>query len=398
MKIKTIPIPFILKFVFVFYIAYFLIAMLGGLIIDYKPLKLIVMFIYAVYILSILIGIYLGHNINLKIINKINVSATSILNVITIISTVTVLICWWYMLEYYGSIEYIIAHSFDIRTETIGNGISLVPTSITYLSSLQYYGIALAFVLFNIYKSKKYILHIVVLFILIVLSDLRSFGRVGILYAIFVILAFMFLYRKKIFSLKKIASFFGLYFLLMLPRLIRGGFDNFSSSISNYSSYFLVEIPSVFYGFVTVYIYYFSPLYAFNQLVDNNNLCYYGMRNFAPIVNVLNRIFNFMDQRVVLIAPSSNIPFDYNIYHIIGELYMDFGIVGVCIFPIFFGLFIGYIFRFSGVYADSLKIMMFAWILFTPIYNVFSFGAFFIAFVFSFICFIFFTTKLSHES
>jgi oligosaccharide repeat unit polymerase len=177
----------------------------------------------------------------------------------------------------------------------------------------------------------------------------------------------------------------------MLPRLIRGGFDNFSGTVDVLATYFLVKIPPYFYGLVSVYVYYFSSIFAFNELLNFEVDYLYGSKNFAPLINILRRIFPFLSiDRVQLIEPMVKIPFDYNIYSILGDIYKDFGFLGFVFLPFFFGFIIGAVFRLKGFFIDSLKLMFFAWIFYSPIYNCFSFGSFFISFCFlTFLCLFF---------
>jgi oligosaccharide repeat unit polymerase len=336
--------------------------------------------------------VYIGNNINVRLKPLYSIDIEKILKLLLIISIITTALSWYLTIKYYGSIEYIILHSFDIRTETIGDGLSLVPSSITYLNSFQYYAFVLSLTVYSIRRKRKFIYYVLLFFLMIVISDLRSFGRIGILFSIFSIISWMLYNNIRIFSIKKIASVLFLYFVLMLPRLIRGGFDNFSSSINNYSSSFIYSIPSFLYGPVTVYIYYFSSLYAFDAIISSDIIHSMGMRNFAPIANALNNCFH-LDARVVLIADSVHIPFEYNIYHIMGELFFDFSYYGIAIFPIIFGVFIGYIFRQTTFSSNIIKIFMMTWIFYTPIYNIFSFGSFFISLLFAYFIFLFFDLK-----
>ena len=61
---------------------------------------------------------------------------------------------------------------------------------------------------------------------------------------------------------------------------------------------------------------------------------------------------------------------------------MDFGEIGLVLLPIFFGSCIGFFFKYRGVYADALKLVFVAWIFYNPIYNLFSFGGFMLAYIF----------------
>ena len=140
-----------------------------------------------------------------------------------------------------------------------------------------------------------------------------------------------------------------------------------------------------------LYIYYFSSIFSFNQLFNNEIDHLYGFKNFAPLINIIARIFPFLSiQRVQLIEPMAQIPFEYNIYSILGDIYIDFGSIGFFFLPLLFGFIIGVIFKANGFFIDSLKLLMFAWIFYSPIYNCFSFGSFFISFIFLVLLSVFF--------
>ena len=86
--------------------------------------------------------------------------------------------------------------------------------------------------------------------------------------------------------------------------------------------------------------------------------------------------------RVTIIAKNAHVPFETNIYTIIGESYMDFGMLGIIVLSIFYGINLGYLFKYKGFYAESLKLALLAWLFYTPLYNVFSFGAYLLTFLF----------------
>jgi len=176
----------------------------------------------------------------------------------------------------------------------------------------------------------------------------------------------------------------------MLPRLIRGGFDNFSATVKEYLPFLKIKFAPVFFGMLSIIIYYFSSLYALSQLVNKQVEFLFGEKNFAPLLNLIRRLLPFLRlNRINLIEEPARIPFNHNIYSIVGDIYMDFGFLGLIFVPFLFGLLIGSIFKRNGIIADSLKAFFIAWLLFTPIYNVFSFGAFFFSFAFLMILLIF---------
>ena len=379
------------NFIILFYTIYLVIALFGYTFINYIQINISTLFIYFIYVLFLYFGAFIG--IRLKIgplfpRRSVKINDSFVRKFLIMFGVVTLLI-WLKFINEYGSIEAIIANAYNIRENTIGESESIIPLWLTYLSSIEYAFFAILLILFH--RTKKHLGAIIYMFVIIILSDLQTFGRLGILFSIFSVIGWVIYTRKKILTFKNFIFTFLLYNLLMLPRLIRGGFDNFSGTIDNYAAYFTVKISPYFYGFISIYIYYFSSIFSFNQLfsVDIDHL--YGFKNFAPLINILGRLFPFLSiQRVQLIEPMAQIPFEYNIYSILGDIYIDFGFIGFFFLPVFFGFIIGCIFRINGFFIDALKILMFAWIFYSPIYNCFSFGSFFISFFFLVVLSVFF--------
>lgn len=379
------------NFIVLFYVVYLLIAFLGYTFIDYIHVNLSTLFVYFIYVLFLYFGAFIGIRLKIKPLfprRSMKINDSFVRKFLIMFGVVTILI-WLKFISEYGSIEAIIANAYNIRENTIGESESIIPLWLTYLSSIEYAFFAILLILFH--KTKKYLGAIIYMFIIIILSDLQTFGRIGILFSIFSVIGWVIYTRKKVLTIKNFIFTFLLYNLLMLPRLIRGGFDNFSGTIDNYAAYFTIKISPYFYGFISIYIYYFSSIFSFNQLFSTDIEHLYGFKNFAPLINIIGRLFPFLSiKRVQLIEPMANIPFEYNIYSILGDIYIDFGFLGFFFLPLIFGFIIGCIFRINGFFIDALKILMFAWIFYSPIYNCFSFGSFFISFFFLVILSVFF--------
>lgn len=379
------------NFIILFYTIYLVIALFGYTFINYIQINISTLFIYFIYVLFLYFGAFIGIRLKIDPLfprRSVKINDSFVRKFLIMFGVLTLLI-WLKFINEYGSIEAIIANAYNIRVNTIGESESIIPLWLSYLSSMQYAFFAILLILFH--RTKKHLGAIIYMFVIIILSDLQTFGRIGILFSIFSVIGWVIYTRKKILTFKNFIYTFLLYNLLMLPRLIRGGFDNFSGTIDNYAAYFTVKISPYFYGFISIYIYYFSSIFSFNQLfsVDIDHL--YGFKNFAPLINILGRLFPFLSiQRVQLIETMAQIPFEYNIYSILGDIYIDFGFIGFFFLPIFFGFIIGCIFRINGFFIDALKILMFAWIFFSPIYNCFSFGSFFISFFFLVVLSVFF--------
>lgn len=387
------------NFILLFYFSYLIIALLGYSFINYIQINPVTLFFYLVYVLFLYLGAFIGLRIRLRLkISKIEIRDEKVfIKTWLIIFSIVISLIWYTLIKEYGSLGLILANAYNIRANTIGQSISIVPLWLTYLGSIVYAFFAILLIINH--KTKKYLFAVIYIFIVILLSDLQTFGRIGILFAIFTVLGSLIYTKQKFTTIKNFFLSFILYNLLMLPRLIRGSFDNFSGTINNYAPYFTIKIIPYFYGITSIYIYYFSSIFSFNQLLNIEVDHSLGNKNFAPIINIFRRLFPSLSiDRIQLIEPSSNIPFEYNIYSILGDIYLDFGYIGFFILPLFFGFTIGLIFRNKGLFIDSLKLMMLAWIFYSPIYNCFSFGGFFFSFCFLVILSIFFKeSKIYYE-
>lgn len=369
-----------------FYIGFFIISILGYVIFKFNDISFYTVFLYFLYALFFILGICIGRNFNPVKLFRFKINSKKLINVLLPMSAIAVVFGWIYMIKYYGSLAYIMVHSYDVRSETIGDGIQIIPTIVSYMSSFADAGIVLSIARYYHFRERRDLYCSLAFAMLILLMDLQSFGRVGMLYIIFILVGCIRLFRIKI-KLRKLV-FYGFFLLtiLMLPRWIRGG-NSLEGVADTYTSYLKYDLPSFCDPFVSLYSYYFSGLYAFNELVNNQIeqlQLFMGSRNFSSLINLFHRIFDSGSdfQRITIIAKPVNVPYSINIYTILGESYMDFGVFGLIILPLFFGVCIGYFFKFKGVYADALKLVFVAWLFFNPIYNLFSFGGFMLAYMF----------------
>lgn len=376
----------IIKFSILFYLLFFIISILGYLIFKFNDISVYTIVLYLLYALFFVLGICIGSSFVPVKFFHFKINSKTLIKYMLPITSIAVILGWVYMMKHYGSIAYIVAHSYDVRNETIGDGIQLIPTYVSYLSSFANAGLVLAISRFYHYRDKKDVYFIIAFSLLIFLIDLQSFGRVGILYIIFVLVGCIRLFRIKI-NLRKLFFYgFILLVILMLPRWLRGG-STLEGVADTYTPYLRHKLPTFCDPFISLYSYYFSGLYAFNELVTNqiSDIQFWlGSRNFSSLINLFNRLFgDAVDfQRITIIAKPVYIPYSINIYTILGEAYMDFGEIGLVLLPLFFGSCIGFFFKYRGVYADALKLVFVAWIFYNPIYNLFSFGGFMLAYIF----------------
>lgn len=299
---------------------------------------------------------------------------------ITLLGTVSAFFSWYIYIQEYGSLEYIFLNAMKIRVKSIGQADGIIPVYFTYMNATVLVAFALALSMIGYVKENKYKFLLAYLFTLIFFCDLLTFGRIGILYSVFMVFGYWIVYKKKIVTKSNVGILSLLLLLFSLPRLIRGSFDNFSATMNVYAPYLHIEIPPIFNSLVSIYIYYFSAPYALSDYLDRCDEFTYGTRNFAPLYNIIYRFLS-VDKHVVLIDGFSEIPFEYNIYTVIRDFYGDFGIIGVVVLSLMLGIYLGRLFSMKGAMINAIKIYMIGWIFYSPVYNPFMFGGFFLAFV-----------------
>ncbi|EKN71332.1 hypothetical protein BABA_01580 [Neobacillus bataviensis LMG 21833] len=396
----------IYKVVFLFYSSYFVISMMGNIFIDYDKISFRTIIIYFLYMILFTLSAYFMNkktklsayftnkeNIftalsrKIKIFNVIGTSKILISPNIVIIPWLILLIItisytWGIQIQSYGGIKFIIKNAYTIRESSIGSKADIVNPLIMYFNNTGTALLTIIMCMFIKTNNKKYLLLSGLALILIALTDLLSFGRISLIYSVFIIVSLFLVFNIRL-KLSHFLMLFSVFVITFIPRLIRGSFDNFQGTVSRYAPYFNFHLPSFLNPVISYFIYYFSSIFALDDYlseyfenIGSNNLTY-GEKMFTPVFNIFSRIFNF--NRVNLIEPSAHIPFDYNIFSIIKDIIGDFGLVGLIIFPVIFGVIFGYIFKKQTFFYNCLKVYLLAWLFYTPIYNAFSFGAFFIS-------------------
>ncbi len=383
----------LVKIVLLFCVIYAAASLSGNFLIDFTPLSWFAIGLLATFVFSLIGGITLGTACSRSsAVESSSALPYWVLGLGLILVVVTSGTMWFALLDQYGSFSAIWANSWNIRVSTIGQDTALVPSYISYLNHLVYALFALSLACFKHSRKIVFLAMSAVLFGVIVASDLTQFGRIGILFAIFCIAGYFLVYQKKILTIRNALFAGGLLVLLMLPRMIRGSFDNFRATVDHFSVFYRFDVPGILNIFVSVYFYYFVAPYALSEFLFQNSLAdlSWGARTFTPFYNFLAK---FTGQgRISLIDNMEKIPFDYNIFTIVRDLFGDFGIAGVLLLPFLWGILFGWVFKQTGIVADAIKIFFFAWLFYTPIFNVFSFGSFFIALCFLFI--LYFVTRL----
>ena len=380
------------------YVVVFLITSVGfgNLIIDYSPLDPINLTFYILCFVLFAVGAFLGERLRYIFVRKIPISLSAIIRLCTWLSLIGVVVCWYYNIKYWGSISYIISHAMLIREKMIGGNADFIPTSWSYLASLSYLGFIASLFLFNkAYVNQKLrlrtkVYYVAINFILVVLLDMVYFGRIGAVFSLLTLIAYLISFYpiSKLLNKKTILLFLMVLVLVNVPRMIRGGGDLFLASMDDKIKSVNVPVNVYTAGPIINYIYYFSSPYSFNEWMDKDfgkTGFTYGARTLTPFYNIMQKFYG--ESRITIIDEDAYIPFRHNIFSVVKDYYCDFGILGVIFIPLLIGGMCGRAMAAFYISQDINKtdfsygllgVFFLSYILYAPIYNILSFGKFFI--------------------
>lgn len=350
-------------------------AAAGNLFIAYVPLSALAAFSIIAFVGSTFLGFKFGEGLPSlgEDPAKQRLLRETLLNLLALAVSFAVLAMWRYIMGKYGDIASIMRNAYEIRAATIGASESIYPVWLGYLGSLSYGLLPL-----GLAYGRRSIA--IVAFGDIVLLDLVSFGRVGIVYALFVVVGHMVLTERRRISLRQALLIFGLIAVLIAPRLIRGGFDNFEGTMRAYRPFLKAPIPPALNIVASNYIYYFSAPYALSEYLREGygeSPPSPGTRTLAPLANIASRISGA--PRETLVDAMAAIPFPYNIYSAIHDWLADYGALGLLVGPFSTCMAFAFLARGSGPGAKSMRLYAIAYLFYSPIYYIFGFGGFFIS-------------------
>ena len=365
-----------------FYIAYSLFSFAGYFFINQYPISIYGIACFSIALLSLLIFIRIGESVKFKtkrvVIKNVKIYCVGLYCA----TSISICISWYLNIKHFGIYD-IIYKSYTIRENVIG-GNSVIPSYLGYINALSH--ALLCFVTVMAFKSKDKIYKILTFMTLlnILLIDLISFGRIGIVFGSMVIICSIIHYNFNVIFKPKVIVFLVLLLVIInIPRIMRGGGDNFDSTVSKYEQSLSVNVPKYLNMPLSVYFYYFTSPVAFSSYIDNKKIeNTYGYRFFTPIYNIYYKISN--QDRPNTIDYPIYVPYETNIYSILKDILTDFGPLGLFIIPAFFGYIMGRISVFDGHGDNAIYIFMMAIIMFSPLYNPMSFGMFSISFIFLF--------------
>jgi hypothetical protein len=300
---------------------------------------------------------------------------------------VLIILKWAILVQHYGSLHQIFAQAFAVRMESMGHDGPLLEALSGYGVSLVFALLPLALSVWVVRPGRQALLRIVLCIVLIFLNDLSTFARMGTLWALLTCFSAIVLFRvESHFTRKRIVLIALIGFAVMgLPRMFRHGlFSPSGMSVLTTEGGLLsgAAVSAVVEGATVTIVDYSSGLSAFSTFLQKDEESTSGVRTFTPLWRLANRIgIGDSGKYITTIdEPAENISSDYNLYTVLRDFYQDFGIIGVALAGVLFGLAYGAMFSSKGLIGKAITMYMTAWILYTPFYNAFSFGMFLIPF------------------
>lgn len=366
-----------------FHIAYLTVVVLGSFLFKFNPIGLITYLVGVTYLSYLLVGAFLAEQLPTRSIVSAPAKPLAIDRILYCLAAAVLFTTSYTVyaeIKIYGSIAEIMLNAGEIRSEMTGTDNSFTSPIVTYITGLGYAAYALCLARYGATKASRYPWLAAFFFLCIIVNDMTTFGRSGLIYTCFCTLGFFVVYRVKLFTPKTIGLLLAAYVFYAAPRLIRGGFDNFESSMSGLEQATAVNVPPALNGILVAYTYYFITPYALDRHLNSTAIerRTYGARQFAPVMNIVNRLTD-TPRIVTTLEESMTIPFETNVYTIVYDIFVDFGTLGLVALPLIFGFLLGVVFRATGEIEQALKIYLTGWIFYTPLCNAFNFGGFFLS-------------------
>lgn len=269
---------------------------------------------------------------------------------------------WMVLIDMFGSIPKVFLNALTIyKMNTEEGG---VKGQVPFVSNFGYVAVFWG-AIYTAYKGKFTFLSILP-FIGIIIKETSTIGRAGILLGLFEFLFVFFLFRhcltindKNRFQFSKSNATIAVSFLLALLIIAASAVKVSRVSFESYqgASKTLRELEGNIILSPSVYLYFSAHLGVLNEFVkrqDERNL-------FAQ--NTLLPVYNFLDRLNIIKRPNQYqkgyfIPMWVNTGTFIRELFADFNVFGLLLFPYLLGLLMTYLW-FRLVRAGSLYVLAF---------------------------------------
>lgn len=259
-----------------------------------------------------------------------------------VLGIISVLQHWYILIGKFGNIQMVLIQAnlvYKLRTEGEISGV------LPYLYITSYVAVVLSSV-YSAIKKKVTFLSIIS-FLAVILKEIASFGRAGILMGFLLFIVSFILYRhalsmttykkKQKFSTKDIIVLSSVMLILFISGItvvksFRGTYESFKASTKTLSKVRNNEIISP-----SIYLYASAHVGVLSKYFDGDGeKVGFGQNSFLPIYNFISK-FGVMDHPDFY-QKGYWIPMWTNTGTYIREIHADFGLVGVIIFPFLLGM------------------------------------------------------------
>ncbi len=305
-----------------------------------------------------------------------------LIRVFLIISFLGVILLWKNLYSIIGSFSDIFSSGHIIKHEKLGRIVFA-----NYMIAFAYPAAVLSICYLSVVNYKKLICYLP--FLCMVLYGLSIFGRFPIVAGILIYVNGYFLVQFH--NRRKKAKHYLLLTLLLLLTFIGSNFllDLRTQSMRNpYSMYASQEVLDKFdklpsflgseKSLLAAYSYFAGPFGAFDATLENGDRYYLGKASFTPFFRLLAKFNLANEQELKKIRQRSRfyIPAPVVMPTYLGSAYLDFGIIGVLVFPYILGfLSSGYYFQFTrraAFLSLFLSIVLLVFIEFSVLVNIFG--------------------------
>lgn len=320
-------------------------------IIKYNNISSIAVLIYFLayfaFLLPNLFGKYNAKSESFQSFKTINfIRLRRIARVCTWFYLLIILIYWFFVIKYFGSISFIFSHPFYVRSVSTGaNGVQIAPIYVNYSLPIGYTaaGVCAFLLWFDKIKARKKIKYLIPM-ALVFVQDLATFSRMATIF--FAIIYICTLFIKLNFVTKRergryirflFLAVLSAIVLIMLTKIIRSNGTDFGTEYDEFA-YFKGDnfIKSTF---LHLYTYTTGSFVAFSNFVDSFDSNFtFGYAQFLPMFNFLNRFLGLNMEHYNLVYEFTSVPYDTNVYTFLREAYTDFGIFGIILTPLFLGI------------------------------------------------------------
>lgn len=366
-----------------FYIAYAFACAVTVALVHLPPLGWWPVVVSLTYVTSLATGAYIGGVARFSKIRSLQIASPMlILGTTALIAAVGTGVLWYRLIGEFGVLTLITSPN-AIRYDIIDQDTGLFPRYASYSASLAYAGFAFSLSGMVHERRSSQLAWAALFFVMIVSTNLLTFSRAGIVFALFVFAGFLIILQERTrLNLRHLLVVLVIGMIVLIPRIIRREGAGFWEVDAYAPEYLVYSMSGPVREVVDALVSYTGGLFALGEFLNTHDGQYtYGERTFTPLLRIVG--FLYQGSHISTVDPNvQSFLFDFNVYTVIRDFYGDFGVAGLVLLPLVIGFLFGAIFARRGRVADAIKMLMLAWLFYTPVYNAFSFGGYLLSLVY----------------